>query len=85
MESGGQPAAWGSWRPELGSTVRLLWPMTIEQVSQRGPKARTSMPLIFQEPKQRITLLSKGPGQGTWMEITDMQQGWSVETRGEVS
>lgn len=46
MEPGRQSAAWGSWRPELGSTVRLLWPVTVEQVSQGVLKQEHQCPDI---------------------------------------
>lgn len=41
-----------------------------------APRATQSVPLEFQEPDQCIPLLSKGPRQGTWMELADMQTWW---------
>lgn len=73
MESGWQPSAWGP-RGLLGLNSEVAVAHDQSSDILEDPRARKSVPLKPQ-PKQGISLLSKGLNPGTYKEVIEMQTG----------
>ena len=69
------PICLGPWAPELGSAVRLLWPMAVEQISQGALEAENQCLCNFKSLASASHCCQKGCIKAPWMEIAAIWTG----------